>query len=443
MSMSLDEISQAVSTLYSKVIDPLAEQFAWRDRPTDGEVQGGPLVLIMGNHSSGKSSFINHLLGEEVQKTGLAPTDDGFTIIAHGQQVTRDGAALVGNPKLPFGELRMFGNELISHLKLKRRPSELLKHVTLIDSPGMIDSLGDDGGRGYDFPAVVQWFAEKADVVLFFFDPDKPGTTGETLHVFEKSLNGLDHKLLIVMNKMDRFRSLQDFARAYGALCWNLGKIIPRKDLPLIYTTFTPVKGAPPPTLPAKDFETARKELIAEIRRAPERRIDNVLTKAEDFAGDLRMHARVANAAASKLKAFRRRVWLIAGLAATSLIGVAALSKFAGGPTWLTVGPGVAAAITLGGGIFLARVLTQRERGHLLRSLDTLFETVYARPLLVRDRAQDLRARWAKIRERTQRTATQLDLTKVRKLRAHDLRQLDAVIDAEIPDLRVELHRQN
>ena len=74
----------------------------------------------------------------------------------------------------------------------------------MVDSPGMIDSpmsrasiyasdrgnpdasgrrRGSDTSRGYDFEGVVRWFAERADVILFFFDPDKPGTTGETLSI--------------------------------------------------------------------------------------------------------------------------------------------------------------------------------------------------------------------------------------------------------------------
>jgi Dynamin family len=36
-----------------------------------------PFVLLVGNHSSGKSSFINYLLGRKIQTTGVAPTDDG------------------------------------------------------------------------------------------------------------------------------------------------------------------------------------------------------------------------------------------------------------------------------------------------------------------------------------------------------------------------------
>jgi len=67
--------------------------------------------------------------------------------------------------------------------------------------------------------------AERADVILLFFDPDKPGTTGETLSILTNSLAGMDHKLHIILNKADQFRKIHDFARAYGSLCWNLSKV--------------------------------------------------------------------------------------------------------------------------------------------------------------------------------------------------------------------------
>merc|ERR1712159_885188 len=128
----------------------------------------------------------------------------------------------------------------------------------MVDSPGMIDSPGqgaqfsltgmadeDDSdpltsSRGYDFKGVTRWFAERADVILLFFDPDKPGTTGETNQILTSSLSGLDHKLHIVLNKADQFYRVNDFARAYGSLCWNLSKVIPRKDLPRVYTMCLP-----------------------------------------------------------------------------------------------------------------------------------------------------------------------------------------------------------
>jgi hypothetical protein len=65
----------------------------------------------------------------------------------------------------------------------------------------------------------------RADVILLFFDPDKPGTTGETLTILTNALSGMDHKLYIILNKADQFTKIHDFARAYGSLCWNLSKV--------------------------------------------------------------------------------------------------------------------------------------------------------------------------------------------------------------------------
>ena len=127
----------------------------------------------------------------------------------------------------------------------------------MVDTPGMIDAPSanmmsaaaggtsvDTMDRGYDFTGVIRWLANSADVVCLFFDPDKPGTTGETLTVLLHALSGMDHKLLIILNKADQFERIHDFARAYGSLCWNLSKVIPRKDLPRIYTMCLPVAGS-------------------------------------------------------------------------------------------------------------------------------------------------------------------------------------------------------
>ena len=116
------------------------------------------------------------------------------------------------------------GPEFLAKLQYKTYPAEILRHLTLIDSPGMIDSASGSQLRGYDFRECVRRFAESADLILFFFDPDKPGTTGEAISIFTEQLVGLEHKLLIVLNKVDLFDHIRDFARMYGTLCWNLSK---------------------------------------------------------------------------------------------------------------------------------------------------------------------------------------------------------------------------
>ncbi|MEL6767157.1 MAG: dynamin family protein, partial [Pseudomonadota bacterium] len=395
-----------------------------------------PLVLILGNHSSGKSTFINYLLGTQVQKTGVAPTDDDFTIITYGDHDSdRDGPAVVSNPDLPYEGLRHFGDQLVTHVKLKRRPVELLRNVTLIDSPGMIDEAKAESGRGFDFPGVVRWFAERADVVLVFFDPDKPGTTGETLQVFNKSLNGIDHKLQIVMNKMDQFRSMHDFARACGALCWNLGKVIPRKDLPLIYNTFVPLPGKEKSGLPMDDFESAREDLVAELRRAPARRLDNMVTQVQTFAERLRLHAFVIDEAARELRVYRRTLWLFlmllfAGLSAAAVV------------TGLILALPLMIGVFIVVGLVFEFIALPRARKQKIARLGETFEKIYDLELLVRDRSEDLRMLWEQVHPRTREVATKRGLQSFEKLKRQDRERLNRLIEQEIPKLRSELYEK-
>ncbi|RLN92997.1 hypothetical protein BBJ28_00016426, partial [Nothophytophthora sp. Chile5] len=297
-----------------------------------------PMVLVLGNHSSGKSTFINHMLGQDVQKTGRAPTDCTFTVLAGGAREERlDGAALVRHAKYGFGDVqRLFGRDFVSQVELKVvKGSPLLDEggLMVVDSPGMIDPPGTsldrtDTDRGYDFKRVVQWFADRADVILVMFDPDKPGTTFETLDVLTKSLQGMSSKVLLILNKVDDFRTVHDFARAYGALCWNLSKVIGRKDLPFIYTMYVPqdkrekphVAGRPlspsaateeengsgekssseppfdVPKMLEHEFDGIRGEVIREVERAPDRATDNILNLLKATALRLKMHVTLVEA---------------------------------------------------------------------------------------------------------------------------------------------------
>jgi hypothetical protein len=262
-----------------------------------------PFCLLVGNHSSGKSSFINYVLKRNIQKAGVAPTDDTFTVIAPGlNDKDSDGPTLVGDPDYGFASLRQFGPTLIHHTQLKVRNSHL--KFMLVDSPGMIDAPANVSGRrdensmdrGYDFQGVVRWLAQRADIVLLFFDPDKPGTTGETMSVLLNSLSGMDHKLLIVLNKADQFRKIHDFARAYGSLCWNLSKVIPRKDLPPIFTMSLPNEQSES-TLSSSlsDLEHTRDDVVEQVMKAPKRRIDNVITNLYDSTATLMLYSKIWN----------------------------------------------------------------------------------------------------------------------------------------------------
>jgi hypothetical protein len=294
------EIYEECARLTKTVLLPLSDR---THGPLDREgVQSTalPFVLVLGNHSSGKSSFVNYVCQKQIQTSGVAPNDDAFTIIAPGKSdYDLDGPAFVGNPDHGFSALNRFGDVLIHRTMLKVRSGiNPDVHFMIVDTPGMIDSpmVRNSAGeikhavmdRGYDFEKVCRWYAERADVILLFFDPDKPGTTGETLQVLTNSLVGLDHKLHIILNKADQFRKIHDFARAYGSLCWNLSKVIPRKDLPRIYTMCLPTpyqtrasgdqsedQSSSLGQAGLIDLEATRKEVVSEVLNAPKRRVDN------------------------------------------------------------------------------------------------------------------------------------------------------------------------
>lgn len=265
---------------------------------------GVPVVLFLGNHSSGKSSLINWVLGNvTVQDTGVAPTDDGFTVLLYGDQV-EDVCGPAALPRLPdeFKVLEVLGPSFLRHLKVKYRPLPLLKKVALVDSPGMIDSAEGTVSRDYDFPNAVRRFSSLADTIFFLFDPEKPGTTGETVDIFATALRGCEFKLRVLLNKCDCFRSLYDFARTYGAICWNLARVLKTKDLPKIYTTYSGIeKVSDGQSFSFTDFNRHRAEFLSILEHADVRRRDNIFAAAyADFMG-LSLRMAVVNEAMSRI----------------------------------------------------------------------------------------------------------------------------------------------
>jgi len=441
---ALKDAASRVQAIYKKTVDPLAERLEFARIPDPGARQGRPLVLVIGNHSSGKSTLINHLLDEDVQATGVAPTDDGFTVITYGEEDDdKDGAALVGNPGKGFADLEQFGPKLVGHLKLKVRGAPILKQLTLVDSPGMIDSAHAEVDRGYEFVKVVRWFAEQADVVLLLFDPEKPGTTGETLTVLTTALESLEHKVVVALNKVDCFESIHDFTKAYGALCWNLAKAIPRKDVPLIHSMYLPGPWiTASKALPLDDFDQAREAVIQEIRRAPRRRLENILTRLYDQTRRLRTHAVVLKEARSVFRrtkwAWRRALFLYPVLL---FLTASVTLREVGQDSW----PWVLGQVV--GGVILALLLKilgdraiARTREEVTEGLTGIFERRHKGELAQGDQA-DLRALWAGVRDRTRAAIDTLGLEGIPRIWTHEIDDLEKITKSKVPALRAEFEK--
>ena len=280
------------------LLTPVAQRYGYSDTPLEANIKWRPLVLVLGNYSSGKSALINEFLGADVQSTGQAPTDDSFTVITHDDtappnssiRVTekRDGKFLLNDPEYPFESLKKHGQRFTAHFRLKRVNSPFLRTLAIIDTPGMLDSISERD-RGYNYQEVVGNLAQIADLILVLFDPHKAGTIREA-HISLRDtlpLRTFEDRVMFVLNRIDECTSLVDLLRVYGTLCWNLSQITGRKDIPTIHLTYSPRAAAEAKTGPDHDtsylphLENERDKLRQSILQAPRHRLDNLATFVE------------------------------------------------------------------------------------------------------------------------------------------------------------------
>ncbi len=137
------------------------------------------LLVIVGEFNSGKSAFINALLGERVLVEGVTPTTAAITRLRHAASHTerREGPLLE-----------------VTH------PLGLLRDVAVVDTPGTNAIVREH-------EEVTSQFVPRADLVLFVTSADRPFT--ETERAFIERIKAWGKKVVVVLNKIDLLHSSQ------------------------------------------------------------------------------------------------------------------------------------------------------------------------------------------------------------------------------------------
>ena len=290
-----------------KKLQPLFARYRMDFRGIEATLKAKAIVLVIGSYSCGKSTLINELLGEEIQDTGQAPTDDSFTLItAHsGPGLEKiPGSTLVNDEHLPFGAFKRFGEKLLSHICIKRVPCPMPKNMAIIDSPGMLDAASEKD-RGYDYLQVLGELAKIADLIVMMFDPHKPGTIKESYDTIRKTLpeTAREDRILFVMSRIDECVDIKDLIKSYGTLCWNMSQMTGRKDIPRIYLTYSSSPRVVPPDKVPPGWPQERQELIDEIMQAPASRTSHILEDLERHVRELEL---VVEAVVGLIRTVRR-----------------------------------------------------------------------------------------------------------------------------------------
>lgn len=139
------------------------------------------LLVIAGEFNSGKSAFINALLGQKLQPEGVTPTTDQIYLLRYGETEQR----------LP-GENGVW---------IQTAPVDLLSKLTVVDTPGTNAIVREH-------EALTSQFIPRSDLVLFVTSADRPFTESE--RAFLEQIRDWGKKIVLVINKIDILSSESD-----------------------------------------------------------------------------------------------------------------------------------------------------------------------------------------------------------------------------------------
>lgn len=235
-----DNVVEGLKKIYKNKLLPLEQAYQFHDfhspQLEDPDFDAKPLILLVGQYSTGKTTFIKYLLERDFPgiRIGPEPTTDRFIAVMYDdKEGVIPGNALVVDPKKQFRPLSKFGNAFLNRFQCSLVNSPVLRGISIVDTPGILSGEKQRVDRGYDFTGVLEWFAERVDRIILLFDAHKLDISDEFRRSIE-ALRGHDDKIRIVLNKADMIDH-QQLMRVYGALMWSLGKVLQTPEVARVY----------------------------------------------------------------------------------------------------------------------------------------------------------------------------------------------------------------
>jgi small GTP-binding protein len=132
------------------------------------------LLVVAGEFNSGKSAFVNALVGQPILKEGVTPTTSQIFLLKYGEK----------------GEQKPVEKGVWE----QTAPVDLLQEIVIVDTPGTNAILREH-------EALTAEFIPRSDLVLFITSADRPFTESE--RAFLSQISDWGKKIVLIVNKVD------------------------------------------------------------------------------------------------------------------------------------------------------------------------------------------------------------------------------------------------
>jgi EH domain-containing protein 1 len=156
--IQFDTVIDGLKKIYRSKLLPLEQTYKFHEFHSpaldDSDFESKPMILLVGQYSTGKTSFIKYILEQDFPgiRIGPEPTTDSFIAVMYNEvENVIPGNALVVDPKRNFKPLSKFGNAFLNRLNCSQLPNEVLKQMTFIDTPGILSGEKQRLDRGLTF----------------------------------------------------------------------------------------------------------------------------------------------------------------------------------------------------------------------------------------------------------------------------------------------------
>ncbi len=199
-------------------------------------------IVIVGEFSVGKSTFLNALMREKILPSYSDETTATVTFLRHKEKADNQQKGRVYYADGSCEDIDSIETDVISryvstrsdipvaatvnHLDLFLDSSFLDGNITLVDTPGLNGTA--DGHREITEAQIM-----KSNVCLFMFSADRPG--GKSEFEFLSQIKTKANKIIFVLNKIDQIKNNEDesYEKVAENMLKHFGKIFPdAEDMP-------------------------------------------------------------------------------------------------------------------------------------------------------------------------------------------------------------------